>query len=149
MFFLFSVLTCLLWTVQPVTWWFPVQVHLLAFAIFKLLCVLPPFNYLCMQAGTCRNADLKHGAVLWLHLSLSPLRHIIIIFSSIQPDSLCAQQASAHPFHPSLHSFIIRRLLNGAQLLTSDPFQWAMGPSSVATLLCSQSEWCGVTHSHQ
>lgn len=56
------------------------------------------------------------------------------------PHPPCAQQGSAHPFHPSLSSFIIRRLLNGAQLLTSDPFQWAMGPSSVATPLCSQ--WC-------
>lgn len=50
---------------------------------------------------------------------------------------------------PSLHSSIMSRLLNGAERLASDPFQWAMGSSSGATLPWSWGEWFGATCSHR
>ena len=61
-----------------------------------------------------------------------------------QPVPPCAQHGTGPPppLHPSLppsfHSSIMSRLLNGAQHLASDPFQWSIGSFRGATLHWSQ-----------
>lgn len=82
------------------------------------------YNNHYSHALTYRKADLKQ-CIPHLLLHLFPLQPIDCHFqiSSKEPDPQFAQQGSSHPIHPSLYSFIISRMLNGAQLLTSDLFQ--------------------------